>query len=445
MFVFIFFLLIFPKTATVQFISGLEDNQVLSAAVESLISKFFLQKYSNLNVFKVNDFEVNQIATNFLRSSGNRFTVNIRNMGSKTMRAERKKFLSLVLMDTVKAFKGFQKLLNTTFSKSGFFLLVVLKSDSQDLDETFNVFWNKKFYNVNFLVGHRNSTALLVTFSPFSERKCEKPLTKTINSFDMTTRKWSNTEFFPNKFKNLHKCKIVHETTFPSVINKSDGSFRGKEVEIIDVLGEILNFTAEHRVIKSFGNISKNGSGSGVLKNLYDQKIQITSGSLQLERTILFSESSPFFSDPLLLIIPPPCSFSSLQKLYKAFSIEVWAGIILVLVVLLILNQYFGKTTNWKSEKTHQNFVSNIFSTFIGGSLPNGSLPEKNSIRFVFACFLIYSLIIRTAYTGVLFKFLQSDLKHKEFKSVDEIDDDYTFYAFESMYDRIVDFRFYNK
>lgn len=326
-----------------------------------------------------------------------------------------------------------------------FFSIVYLEANLKDCNKIFKIFWDKKFFNVNVLSDSIDSETNLVTFMPFSDEKCENPTTKVINHFDLTAKKWVNMNYFPNKFKDLHRCKIVHETTLPSVIKSPNGEFRGKEIDIINLFGKILNFSAEHRVLKSFGNISKNGSGSGVLKNLFERKVQLTSGSLQLDRTVLFSESSPFFSDPLLLVIPPASSFSSFEKLYKTFDGEVWAGIVLVFAVAVVFNKAISRKF-----KLFKNFKESFFVTmvyvFLGGSLQKSQIPNRSFTQIILTSFMLYSLVIRTAYVGILFKFLRNDLKQNDFDNVDQlIDEGFTFYAFESMYDRIVDFKFFNR
>lgn len=74
---------------------------------------------------------------------------------------------------------------------------------------------------------------------------------------------------------------------------------------------------------------------------------------------------------------------------------------------------------------------SPIFNMFVG--LFGDSqfiLPKTNFARYVLMMFLMYSLVIRTAYQGSYFDILQSNQAHGEVKPIDEmIKKDFTFYG----------------
>jgi hypothetical protein len=427
-----------------------ENDNFMISAINKIISESFLLKYWNINLIKIRNEEIDQIISRVASTANSRFTIRIEDCHSLKLNrvSNRKKFLVILILDRIESFLDFEKNLNTkTFSRHGFFLIVVLQINFENCNEIFNAFWVKKFFNVNILMRTIDFELQLVTFMPFSDTKCETPITKVINQFDVSRSKWNNTNYYLKKFKDLYRCKITHDTTLSSVIKTPNDGFRGKEIDIINVFGTILNFTTEHRALKNYGNIHRNGSGSGVLMNVFEGKVQMTSGSLQLERATLLSESSSFFSDPLILVIPPTMSYSSIQKLYKTFDVKVWVGIGLVFAIAgFIKTVILRKLKCLSNQKNFIEFVLAMFESFFGGSLTAHQLPRQSYSQVLFATFMLYSLVIRTIYVGILFNYLQNDLKHKEFQNVDEmIEEDFDFYVFESMYGRIVDFNFFNR
>lgn len=60
----------------------------------------------------------------------------------------------------------------------------------------------------------------------------------------------------------------------------------------------------------------------------------------------------------------------------------------------------------------------NLTNIFLGGSV---RLPRRNFARTLLAFYLIYSLIIRSTYTGALFNFLRSESRESEVKDIGEM------------------------
>lgn len=317
-----------------------------------------------------------------------------------------------------------------------------MNGTTYDFEKTFQLLWTRKCFNVNILFDSINNLRLL-TFTPFTDNMCGDLTPRIIDEFITTSRKWNSEIFYPEKFKNLHNCKLVHETTLDAVLTSSTGRYRGKEIDIVDTLASILNFTAQHVVSTTFGSSIK----TGVMKNLLEDKIQVTAGSLQLSRTEIFSASSSFMNDPLVLIVPPGAPFSPMEILSKTFEVKIWVAIFVVFIIATLIVMIAPKIIKslFKMREPSDLIFYNI-QIFFGGSILAKILPTRNSGRILFTAFTFYALILRTVYIGILFQYLRTEVKHQEIASVEEmIKHDFTFYAFESMFDRINDFKFYNR
>lgn len=431
-----------------QFIS--EDLTVVtfSNGINEIVLGFFIKKFSNVNIIKTNDSTVNQIVSVvLLKTAENKYTTCVETLNNlKTVqRTDRKKFLVLVVVESTASLIEFKDNFNMNrFSRNAFFLIAITNEKSDDAVEIFKWFWKNNFYNVNILIGGVNNLELL-TFYPFSVIKCQTPTVVKMNEFNAKTRRWNNDSFYPNKFKNMHQCVFLHSATKPDVVRKANGELRGPVHEIVDTLASILNFTSKHKLMDAIGQIYSNGSGTQVLKEIYDKRIQITSASIQLERTQILSESYPFLIDALMLVIPPGYPLTPLEKLYKTFDKKVWIGIVGVFLIAMLMMKLLTKFIK-DSHDTSGNSTVSMINAFLGGSIEKHNLPSSHFSRFSLSIFLIYALIIRTAYIGILFEYLRFEVKHNEVSNVDEMNEEnFKFFAYESLMPRLIDFKFYNR
>lgn len=400
-------------------------------SIDNSLSNFFLHKDSNIEIIKEGTPQICEIVSNILTKNRERFTVQI--IDNKALKNNRRRFSAIIILDNAESFKkDFNIIFNiNNFRPNGFYLIALINGSLEDSEAIFSMLWKKNYYNVNVILKTvTNLTAL--AFLPFSEGKCGDTSPKVINHFNETLR-----------------CKIIHSASISAVI-KGAKDYQGIEIDIVNAIGQNLNFTPIHKISKSKGKIIRNGSNiviTEIFKDLHDKKIDVTSGSLQLDRTELFSETYPFLSDPLVLIIPDGPLFTPLEKLYKTFSNKVWGAILVVFIVSVLLLKLLPK--NFKAFvqiPKPRNLILQIINVFLGGSLETKQLPKQSFARYSLSIFLIYALVLRTVYVGILFLYLSSDVRHNEVSGVDEmIERNFTFYAYDSMFDRIVDYKFFNR
>lgn len=417
------------------FQQDIEENFI--RAVESAVKTAFSWQCETIGVLQTKDLKVNDISSQVLRKN-RAIPVCVENISfSRPFNM----FCALIILNSAEDFRHVEA--NSFFEKlntKGYFLLLLQNGSVEDATEIFKMFWKKKFYNVFVILETSNVTNAL-TFMPFSPGKCGEVSIVNFNQFDAVQNAWRRHFDFPKKFKNLHACQIVHATIVAAVIKSSSGIFRGTEIDIIETLGREMNFTNKHKVFKSLGKIDINGTGKGVLKDLYNGKVDISSGSLQLDRTTIFGVSYPYLSDSLILIVPPGALFLPFEKLYKTFSSKVWVGICLVFIVALILTKILPK--NVLRTKPNQYLYFNMLSAFFGVSIPTNHLPTRQSTRFSLTIFLLYAMIIRTVYMAILFEYLRSEIRHKQVEGADEmVEKDFYFYAYETLFERKVYFKF---
>jgi hypothetical protein len=86
----------------------------------------------------------------------------------------------------------------------------------------------------------------------------------------------------------------------------------------------------------------------------------------------------------------------------------------------------------------------NLWILLLGGS--QKKLPKSNFPRFLLAKFLIFTLVIRSLYQGAIFKLLKQDIRTIELNSIDDlIENEFTFYIYESLAVRLRGSKFMKK
>lgn len=59
-------------------------------------------------------------------------------------------------------------------------------------------------------------------------------------------------------------------------------------------------------------------------------------------------------------------------------------------------------------------------------------LPGRNFSRFLLVSFMLFSLVMRTAYQGKQFQFMQNEMRRPDVKTIDEmIESNFTLYVYE--------------
>lgn len=117
-----------------------ENNEKVVEAVKALISDFFLHKYSNINLIKTNENEVNEMVAGVLKSSSEKFTFQIDDYKSSSLNrsSDKKRFLNLIILSSVESFIDLAKSLNTNiFSRNGFFFDRLFRSKFKRLQQNF--------------------------------------------------------------------------------------------------------------------------------------------------------------------------------------------------------------------------------------------------------------------------------------------------------------------
>ena len=428
------------------FDSSLSDNIKIASAVNAVINKLCLSRF-NVILPPKSDF-VDEFGTQVI--SNIKLPVYVE-QGTKLLENRKRRFFVILLINSSDEFMNFYKQMTAkSFYFHGFFITVFPKGKSTDMEIIFSLAWSKNIYNI-IIITQKSRHIEMFTFLPFATPgKCGDLTPVKINSFDENSMKWQRKEFFPRKFKNLRgcsiKCGVYKFEPIINVMTHDNGTAvvtGGLDVEIFNELIQTMNGKVDYTVYPTItGKIYPNLTGTGLLGHAINGDVDATLAaySLQIDRLSALSETTTYFTDLLIMIMPPPMRLNTLIKFVRPLSEIVWYSIGAVIILGGIMmsladcipKRYFKRIVG---KKTKRRFM-NLLIALIG--MTQKTLPEKNFPRFILMQFLIFALIMRSLYLGGLFALLKAELLSKEFTTIKELyDEGFKFYIYDSLAARL--------
>lgn len=346
---------------------------------------------------------------------------------------------AVMLIDDISVFRAKKMYVDANkFKYSGFHLAILLEGNFTHIHEIFDTFWTRNIYNI-MILSNVNGISLF-SFYPFENpNKCGDTSPKIVSQF--LDGEFTQTFSLRKKFNNMNLCPVT-VTSFTEGIaffktTFMDGSFTygGYEFKLIKTIAKLLNFTLDlrfHDGFRQWGRVFTNGTITGLLRELKDKRTEIVIGSYFIRDELLevFDSSTPYLNIIVFLIISPAKKLSGFEKLLSPFQSIVWIVLLLtflfgVAVILIIEFKFKNQRSFFYGERVNEP-ITNMFLALIG--LPLVVLPKRNFSRFLLMMFLLLTLVLRSAYQGSLYKFLQSDGRHKNPQNIRElIERKYTF------------------
>lgn len=357
---------------------------------------------------------------------------------------------AIIFIDTFESFLTFhQKLSDVNFGFSGFYLIVTQNQLFPEIKKMFKMVWTSMIFNFDVLVHEISGNVSLHTFIPFSNGSCDNMNPIKINEFNIKTRQWKTTNFFPRKFQNLQQCKLrvgVYLST-PGLDSKKVNNvttLHGFEGNLFEEIARLLNFKMDIDVVTYGGGlILENGTATGLIQKAVQKRFDLIMSffSLNSIRNVYLTPTKSYYIDEMIIILPSDRFLDPFLKLFYVFERELWLTLLAVCAITLLVYELvsalfsnFSKT--FLSELPIPSL--SLLIAFVGGS--ESKVPKKDFPRILLATFLLFFTVIRTVYQGGLFNILQTDIRVNQIKTIDDINNlHYTFYIVQSIDDKTKD------
>ena len=269
----------------------------------------------------------------------------------------------------------------------------------------------------SFLIEENNEVSLHL-MALFTEKKCRIPKLIEINRFSNSKKRWTTEKFLSITVDNFHGCTLWFGILQHSAVNfpfingtlTYDGHVLAEGV-IIDMIGALstsLNFTVTF-------------DEEPGLSIDYEVALKMLN-EISYERGEL--SSNPICSTSHVFVVPPGEFYTSWEKLLLPFDRDtwMWIGITFVTAFIFIIFIKLTKSTSIYDFVIGPNVTTpglNIVAIFFG--IGQILLPHRNIARFIFINFVWFCLIMRTAYQGMYFEYLTSDMRKKPISTVEEL------------------------
>ncbi|KAG5673179.1 hypothetical protein PVAND_003246 [Polypedilum vanderplanki] len=266
-----------------------------------------------------------------------------------------------------------------------------------------------KFRLYVYFLHNKTDTIDFFTFESFTPESCNKGRKIVIKRFIKKSRKWIKSfGKIENKFRNFHGCKIVALQTQNSYKDKLR-NIHGNTFDILDVVGLKANFSVYRQLS---------------IKDRYGEIFFIAENNLALNPQIIseikyFHDSSHHMTttfddyNKLTLIITKGERYISYEKLLMPFDVTTWCLLVftlsIVFGVIFMVNQTSKRIQNLLYGESIKFPAFNVLGTFFG--ISQSRVPVSNFPRMVLMCFILFCLVIRTAYQGVFFELMAADLR----------------------------------
>lgn len=417
----------------------LADEFVIKSSLSEIVKSFFSEKRLYFLIDESADGEI----LNQVLSENFNVTVQIERFNEIKQQPQRRRNV-VILIESFDSFARLDDILtDTQFNFDGFFLIVCLNINRNQMNSMFRRLWEKFIYNVSLLSCCSNGLVTLQTFMPFNVENCFDTNSKVINVFHQETKRWKTKDFFPRKFENLYNCPIRF-TSYeyaPAVMATrfKNGSFalKGCDIEFLKGLQSILNFQVNLNFLDTWGVLFENGTGTGAHKLLLENSSDVTIGwgFWSYSKKFYISSTEEYFMVPLGFIIPYGRSFTSFEKLFIPFQMKVWILFTLVIILAICVILFVeGRGRKFRAIFIGDNVkqpLMELLAALFGGS--SHVEPRKHHPRYLLMIFLLFCLVMRTLYQSGLFKFMQSDQKGSDVTSINEmIDERYTIYSYQA-------------
>uniref|UniRef100_A0A182QCJ6 Putative ionotropic receptor ligand binding domain-containing protein n=1 Tax=Anopheles farauti TaxID=69004 RepID=A0A182QCJ6_9DIPT len=304
---------------------------------------------------------------------------------------------------------------------SGYYTVLVVDPTERSLETAgaiLRTLWTLYIVNVVVLLGPQTAGAgaRLYTYFPYGEGYCEQALPVLWNVFEPDGGGFVHPqrELFPRKLSNLYTCPLAVATfpIFPFIIPRSErGPVRqvdGIEGFVLRTLRQRLNFRLQLVLVEppDWGTAGPRDAATGAAAYIRHCRANLTIGywATTLHRNRYMASSFAYYTSQLVLTVAPGPPYSSLELLRFPFNATIWLLLLATLTIACV-----ALPRDWLG----------VLGVLFGGGLVR--TPARHTTRTLLLVWLGSTLILRSAYTGFMFRFLQSGRNRTVPNSIPEV------------------------
>ncbi|KAH8287002.1 hypothetical protein KR054_000539 [Drosophila jambulina] len=276
----------------------------------------------------------------------------------------------------------------------------------------FDYCWRFQLIHCSVQVQKSNGDILFYSYYPFGERGCADMEPQLINRYNGSTLE--EPELFPRKLRNFYGCPLrcALWNTPPFLRLKEEqvdelsvtGGYEGR---LLLALAEKMNFSIAVRPLQR--NVR-----DGALEMLQRGEAELTLGGIRqtVGRSMVATSTHNYHQTREVFgVLASSYELSSTDILLYPYRLKIWLGILGVVALSALLqlavDRLLRKPGSGASETTFgARSWLNLELIFVG--MPLMDVPRSHTARLYCLILMMYTLIIRTIYQGLLYHLIRT-------------------------------------
>lgn len=252
----------------------------------------------------------------------------------------------------------------------------------------------------------------LYTFEWFTEENCNKKQLMKLNFFNKKSMKWNKELAIDEKYKNFHGCMLTVRLGVKYMMTNVDPlTFQpfGPIVDLFKAMAHVGNFTYNYQLFLKTDSIEDLPKDGMIMEYNAHFQLAVFMHSA-VEETLHFM--TLFKEETVVCLLTPGEPYDSYEKLLFPFDFWTWMILLAVFVCsflsIIFINQL---PTRFQNIVYGENVMSPALNVgVISFGISQTQLPFKNFPRIILVTFIIFCLVMRTAYQGVFFEMIAADI-----------------------------------
>lgn len=277
-----------------------------------------------------------------------------------------------------------------------------------------------------YILVREKSQLFLVTTDWFTVKLCNIVQFIPVNYFNLKTREWRKNLKKIEKFKNFNRCLLVIGSEYSmfenAYVDKIDGQIKGFLHDLFKIIADRGNFTIYHQFMTQSldeNNVMRDGF---IVMNNKTMNLNVfpTTKSCHLPS---FHTTTSFLQFDHIFVLSATEKFTNFEKMVMPFDELIWLFLFLTFTaaftVIFIVNRLpyrFQEIVYGVGVKMP---AFNIVGTFFG--IRQTKLPKANFPRMILIIFVLFCLIIRSAYQGVFYDIFATDMRKPLIKTIEQL------------------------
>ncbi|KRK06718.1 uncharacterized protein LOC26535388 [Drosophila yakuba] len=268
----------------------------------------------------------------------------------------------------------------------------------------FDYCWRYRLIHCSIQVQKSNGDILFYSYYPFGEHGCADMEPQLINRYNGSML--VEPDLFPRKLRNFFgcplRCALWNVPPFVTLAEDQEqlllvsGGYEGR---LLLALAEKMNFTIAVRQLHA-------NMRDEALEMLQHDEADLTLGGIRqtVGRGMVATSTNNYHQTREVFgVLASSYELSSFDILFYPYRLQIWMGILGVVALSALVQLLVGRMLR---ERLRSRFWLNLELVFVG--MPLLECPRSHTARLYCVMLMMYTLIIRTIYQGLLYHLIRT-------------------------------------